>query len=300
MAFGFCPHTGNLIGKEKQMSSLRAAFKLAVLGFGSVGYMTRLRFTSNQEKSDQVFNNWMRFVARTLNVTVKTHGENAAQTGSQILYLPNHTSYADSIVLGNSIKASFVAAKDVAKWPVIGKIAQLRNTVFIEQVKSRLTDEEKQAVIDRVCGQVKDTLDNKHNVVIFPEGTMSDGSEVLKFRPSVMSLLFKNNDGDTPILAQPLAIELESVNGQSIPKGEKSPLRDNFAWYATDREKGTMNKGLLRHIWDVAKTKSIVLNVHFLEPLNAKDFTDHVALTNTARERIIDKLGIKPASPALA
>lgn len=278
------------------MKSLRAVFKLAVLGGGSAAYLTRLRFTKNQEKSDQVFGNWMRFISRTLNVNINTYGEDAAKDGQQVLYLPNHLSYADSILLGNTVKSSFVAAKDVAKWPLIGKIAELRDTVFIEQIKSRLSDEEKQAVVERVCGQVKSTLDKGRNVAIFLEGTMTDGSDILKFRPSVPSLLFKDNDGAKPIIAQPIALTIEKIDGQDVPAGEKHPLRDRFAWYATDREKGTMNKSLLRHIWDVAKSDSLTLGVHFLDPLAAKDFDSHVALADTARSMIKSRIKPQPAA----
>ena len=178
------------------MSFLRATFRMVALGSISAWYLTRLRFTSNQAKNDALFQKWMKSIAKTLNVTINVNGQDAARDAQgnkidqKVLYMPNHLSYADSIVLGNSIRASFVAAEDVAKWPLIGKIAELRNTVFIEQVKGKLSDEEKQAVVERVCDKIKGSIDAGNNVAIFPEGTMSDGSQVLKFRPSAMSLLF--------------------------------------------------------------------------------------------------------------
>jgi 1-acyl-sn-glycerol-3-phosphate acyltransferase len=269
---------------------------MVALGSISAWYLTRLRFTSNQAKNDALFQKWMKSIAKTLNVTINVNGQDAARDAQgnkidqKVLYMPNHLSYADSIVLGNSIRASFVAAEDVAKWPLIGKIAELRNTVFIEQVKGKLSDEEKQAVVERVCDKIKGSIDAGNNVAIFPEGTMSDGSQVLKFRPSAMSLLFQENAN---ILAQPITIEIAKVNGQDVPKGQPHPLRDNFAWYCVDKKSGKMNKPLLKHVWDIAKSKSIEINVNLLAPLKAKDFDSHLDLAQAARESIINGLNAR-------
>lgn len=277
------------------MKTLRAAFRLAVVGIGSIGYLTKIRFTKNAEKSDKTFKNWMNFLAKSLNVTVNTYGENAGTKDQQVLYLPNHVSASDAIVLGNSIRTSFVAAEETANWPVVGPISKLRNTVFIERISGRLTDEEKQAVVERVCNKVKATMDKGHNVTIFPEGTMTDGSRILKFRPSVLSLLFRDeNKQSNQIIAQPLAIEIDSINGQKVEKGKPSPLRDTFAHY-TDPETGRSNKSLIGHIWGMAMADSININVHFMDPLNANDFEDHLDLAQTARQMLIDKLEAQDA-----
>jgi len=48
------------------------------------------------------------------------------------LFLPNHSSWLDILVLGSVLRASFVAKSEVGEWPVIGIIAKLGRTVFVK------------------------------------------------------------------------------------------------------------------------------------------------------------------------
>ena len=76
----------------------------------------------------------------------------------------NHVSYLDVFVLGSLIPAVFVAKKEVREWPVIGWIAWLQRTIFIERRRSKADDEIRPLV---------KALNRGSNVIVFPEGNIN-------------------------------------------------------------------------------------------------------------------------------
>lgn len=94
------------------------------------------------------------------------------------LLVTNHVSFLDIIFLGAVTPMVFVSKSDVAEWPIIGTIASCAGTVFVER-RRRLD-------VSRVNSQVSQALNTGSLVTLFPEGTSSDGSEVLPFQPSLL------------------------------------------------------------------------------------------------------------------
>ena len=90
----------------------------------------------------------------------------------------NHVSYLDVFVLGSLIPAVFVAKKEVREWPVIGWIAWLQRTIFIERRRSKADDEIRPLV---------KALNQGSNVIVFPEGTSTDGVTILPFKSTLFS-----------------------------------------------------------------------------------------------------------------
>lgn len=144
-----------------------------------------------------------------------------------VLFVVNHTSYADISVLGGQLEACFVAKAEVAKWPIFGACAKLQRTVFIDR-RPRYAGE--QAKI------LKERLSNGDNLILFPEGTSSDGNFVLPFRSALFSAATIRID-DKPVTVQPVSIAYTHLDG--IPIGRH--LRPFFAWY------GDME--LAGHLW---------------------------------------------------
>lgn len=115
-----------------------------------------------------------RRILRALGVEVSAGGRVPASG----LLVSNHLSYLDVLVLGTITPAVFVAKSEVRGWPVFGWLARGAGTLFIERAKrgdvARVNDEADRLLAAGVL------------LVIFPEGTSSDGREVLPFKSSLL------------------------------------------------------------------------------------------------------------------
>lgn len=94
------------------------------------------------------------------------------------LLVSNHLSYLDILVLVSLTPAVFVSKSDVKSWPVFGWFAQLAGTLFVD--RTRRSD------VTRMNSQIDAALAQGNVVVLFPEGTSWNGSEVLPFKSSLL------------------------------------------------------------------------------------------------------------------
>lgn len=117
---------------------------------------------------------WCRFACRVLGVRVDTVGS----IPSSGLLVCNHLSYLDIIALSSIRPCVFVAKRDVAGWPLFGWLARCAGTIFVDR-HSRFAAG---AVVDLMRGAIA----AGSLVALFPEGTSSDGSSVLPFKPALL------------------------------------------------------------------------------------------------------------------
>ena len=94
------------------------------------------------------------------------------------LIVSNHLSYLDILVLCSIAPTVFVSKADVRNWPVFGWLASLAGTVFIER--------ERRTHVGAVNREIESALADGVPVVVFPEGTSSDGQTILPFRSSLL------------------------------------------------------------------------------------------------------------------
>ena len=117
---------------------------------------------------------WCRFACRVLGIRVRTHGS----TPSSGLLVSNHLSYLDIVVLSSLRPCVFVAKRDVATWPLFGWLARAAGTIFVDRERRFSSPEAVELIRDAIAGGSL--------VVIFPEGTSSDGLTVLPFRSALL------------------------------------------------------------------------------------------------------------------
>jgi 1-acyl-sn-glycerol-3-phosphate acyltransferase len=195
-------------------------------------------------------------VARVCGALVTTQG---TQLKSGVLYVSNHISWLDIPVLAGPTGAAFVAQAAIADWPLIGALSKLNRTVFVRR-SDRMT----------VAGQVdtlRDALDHHQPVVIFPEGTTTDGQSLLPFKPSLFAVV---TPAPRPMLVQPVFIDYGMI------------MRE-FAWIG-DEGVGANAMRLLKR----RGTFSVV--VHFLEPIDPGIITNRKEITAESRKRIAGAL----------
>ena len=175
---------------------------------------------------------------RIFGIKIKTFGK--VSINSPILLISNHASYLDIIILGSLFKTSFIAKKEISKWPLLGILAKLQNTIFIDRRVSSLKNQENQIIKH---------LNEKKNLVIFPEGTSSDGNRVLPFKSSLFDIFEKNLNAK--ILVQTITIVYKKINGIPMNRIE----RKNITWHS--------NMDLIPNIFNVLKKLSIEVEVIF-------------------------------------
>lgn len=139
-----------------------------------------------------------------------------------VLLLSNHASWLDISVLGAVAPVVFVAKSEVANWPVFGWLAKLQRTIFVERERRHKAGDAARAMGDRLLGG--------DVVVLFPEGTSSDGIRILPFRSALIGAVH-HSIGDQihhdRVTVQPVSIAYVRYGG--VPVGRA--LRDKVAWY---------------------------------------------------------------------
>ena len=145
-----------------------------------------------------------RGLARSFGIRITCHGAPARKTG--VLFVANHLSWADIPVLGARIHGSFVAKSEVGGWGVVGWLATLARTVYVERTRRSSTGEQRDIIGDRLA--------RGDNIILFPEGTNSDGVETMPFKTS----LFAVTEGRPDILIQPVTIAYTRINGLPVTR----------------------------------------------------------------------------------
>lgn len=142
------------------------------------------------------------------------------------LVVSNHVSWIDILVLSSVAPLSFVAKREVAGWPLFGLMAKLQRTVFVDRDKRHATGLHRNELQVRLSGS--------ETLVLFPEGTSSDGASVLPFKSSFFAAATAPDVSVVPV-------SLAYRQTYNLPLTRRN--RPHFAWYA-DME-------LVPHLWAV-------------------------------------------------
>ena len=146
-------------------------------------------------------------MCRAIGLDIRVIGAPAAKTpdGRPVIYVSNHSSWLDILVLGGRLEACFIAKDEIGAWPLIRQIARLGRTVYVRRAR---------ASIGRERDEMGRRLSQGDNLVLFPEGTTSDGSRVLPFRSAFLSVaeLAVSPDGRLPIV-QPVSVVYDRLAG---------------------------------------------------------------------------------------
>lgn len=188
-----------------------------------------------------------------------------------VLFVANHSSYLDISVLGALIKGAFVAKSEVATWPIYGWCAKLSRTVFVDRrARHALTQ----------SSELKKRLQDGDSLILFPEGTSSDGNRVLPFRSSLFSAAEIEIDG-AKLMVQPVTVAYTKLDG--MPLGRH--LRPMFTWY------GDMD--LFSHIWTMLGLGKPTVTVEFHPPVSIDQFRSRKEMSRYCQDRV--SLGLAAA-----
>lgn len=177
-----------------------------------------------------------------------------------VLYIANHVSWLDILVLAGASGSAFVAKAEMADWPLIGWLCRLNNTVFVAR-EARLD-------VAAQAAALADALATGEPVTLFPEGTTGDGLALLPFRSSLVAVVSPPPPG---IAIQPVAIDY----GGAVP---------DIAWVGDE----PIGRNALRLLSRPGRTP---VTLWFMPPLDHADFPDRKAITAHSRAAIARHLG---------
>jgi 1-acyl-sn-glycerol-3-phosphate acyltransferase len=196
---------------------------------------------------------WYRRLLPILGIEISAvHGSPCTQS----LLAANHVSWLDVPVLGALMPITFLSKDEVRNWPLIGWMSAQLGTLFI-----RRGGHETEALVEHIAAEIQ----NGTPVVIFPEGTTSDGTSLRRFHPRPDSWV------------QPVAVRY-GTNGNPDA---------NAPFIGEDT--------LVAHLWRIAQQPSLQVQVHFLTPI-AGSGLDRRALADRCRTAIATSLAIAPVS----
>jgi 1-acyl-sn-glycerol-3-phosphate acyltransferase len=204
-----------------------------------------------------VMRRWCAGVCRALAVQVELRGQ---PPGQACLLVCNHLGYLDIPVLGAHADTIFVSKSEVADWPVIGPLATLGGTIYVERARKRR--------LPSVIEQIRSALLRGDGVVLFPEGTSSPGDEVLPFRASLLAP------------AEELGLEVRAAGLSYATAAGDPPARQSVAWWG--------NAEFAPHVLGLLRLREVRAVLTFApEPVRAGNRKE---LAQTLREAVSDAI----------
>src|SRR5450756_795652 len=120
--------------------------------------------------------NYYRALCAVLRIRVRVVGEPVRDRA--VLFISNHVSWADIPVIGSIGPIAYVSKSEIAGWPLVGIAARLQRTVFVDRSRRHQTGDAIAEIVKQLAGGT--------SVVLFAEGTSSDGNRVLPFRSALV------------------------------------------------------------------------------------------------------------------
>lgn len=203
---------------------------------------------------------WPRYylgtAARICGARVKIKG---AALRRDAFYIANHVSWIDILAIAGASGTAFVAKAGIRDAPVVGWLATLNRTVFVER-------EDRLGVAEQI-NRLRDALAETWSVTVFPEGTTTDGRSLFPFKTPMLKVLEPPPPG---ILVQPVLLDYGAVS-------------EEIAWIGVESGKDNAVRLL-------ARPGTFRVTVTFLEPFHPRDFTGRKAIAAESRRRIEEAL----------
>jgi len=205
---------------------------------------------------------WAARLLGILNVAARLEGPAPRAEGAPIMIASNHVSWLDIFLISSVHPALFVAKSEIRDWPVAGWIVEKAGTLFIR--RARRHD------VARINEAVRSALENGDCVVLFPEGTTTEGDELLKFHSALFEPALSNG-----ARVHPAAIRYEHPDG--------SLCRE--AAYAGELS-------FMQSLALILRQRSIVARIAFAPPIDCAG-RDRRAIAALAREEIASLLDLE-------
>ncbi|CAA6802048.1 MAG: 1-acyl-sn-glycerol-3-phosphate acyltransferase (EC [uncultured Thiotrichaceae bacterium] len=202
---------------------------------------------------------WLSQVCTIIGIKIRVHGEIA---DTPVMLVANHISWADIPVLASHSNPRFLSKSEVRKWPVIGWLADKSGTLFIQRGGT--------GSANNAISQLTQCLEQQQTVLVFPEGTTTNGKDVRKFHPRLLKAAIESQ---TPVQAVALRYtNIEGEHDEDFPFIGEQTLADNLLI--------------------ILKKKCTIANIHFTPSIHPTLYTRD-KLAKNAQETIKKLISIK-------
>jgi 1-acyl-sn-glycerol-3-phosphate acyltransferase len=255
--------------------SLRAfAFIVWTLGVGAGWLVCRVFLPCRHRAAGgaMTLHVWSRGLCVLLGIRIAVTGQPCAAPS---LRVGNHIGYLDIIVLSATSPALFVSKDDLASWPILGYLGKSVGTIFLDRTRPRAVAE--------VSAQMASLFANNIAVIVFPEGTTTDGGEVAPFHSSLFEPALRAGGAD--------GIPVQAVALCYTARDARDPAT-LAAW--------TGDATFLPHFWKLLRSRGVSVSAHYAAP--ATGAQDRRAAAAAARAWIAASLhggGGEPAADGL-
>ena len=197
---------------------------------------------------------WLQSACRGVLRSIGVHCAVSGTPPTHGLVVSNHLSYLDIAVFCTVTPCFFVSKSEIAKWPYFGLAARASGTIFL--------DRSSRASTAAAAGEIAERLKLPVPVLLFPEGTSTDGSEVLRFHSALFQPAI---DACEPII--PAALRY-------VPECDLS--ESEYCWYG--------DAAFLAHIWKLLRAPGFLAELTFGEPVL---HSDRRAAATAAHESVV-------------
>ena len=200
-------------------------------------------------------------VCRILGVRIRTVGRRA--DFAPLLIVANHASWLDISVITAAAPVVFVAKREVSKWPLFGLLARLQRSVFVDRERRHKTRDVNIEIARRLAGG--------DAVLLFAEGTSSDGNRVLAFRTALIGAA-RDTIAEVRhverVWIQPLSVAYTAMQGLPLCRRNRSTV----AWYG--------RASLLPHLRRLVAQGAIDVTVSWGDPVAYDQYSDRKVVTH--------------------
>jgi len=208
-----------------------------------------------------------RAICALIGIRIRQVGARARE--QPVLIVANHGSWLDIPTITAAAPVVFVAKREVASWPLLGLLARLQRSVFVDRARRYATG--------AVNAQIARRLAEGDPVVLFGEGTSSDGNRVLPFRSALIGAArdaLAEAEHSGRVLIQPLSIAYTRLHG--LPMGRLH--RPVAAWYG--------DMALMPHLIRVLREGAFDIVLTWGEPVVFEAKTDRKILAKSLESTV--------------
>lgn len=206
---------------------------------------------------------WLRHIVGIVGGRMQVQGQPAPQN---TLLVANHVSWLDIPLLGGLANVYFLSKQEVRAWPIIGWLAAKAGTLFIQRGARDAARQANALIAER--------LQAEGNVLIFPEGTTTEGLDMKRFHARLFA-----GATEAQAAVQAIAVQYLDTTGQvsrQVPYVKQQNLMEN--------------------LWNVLAEPYVTIEVNFLPVLQVSDFSSRKALASYSEQQIRQVL--QPRWPA--
>ena len=195
-------------------------------------WISALRLPNRWKIISRLTRSFIFLLRMILNIKVTVVGDEGHLERGGYVIISNHVSYIDGIVLGSIFPVVFVSKREVKNWPVIGQWVTLCGTIFINR--------QKKGLVALLVAEISRKLKQESNILLFPEGTSTNGERMLPFQTAPLAAPLRNRS-----MIVPVTVTYKSVDDKPVSAAN----RDLIYWY------GDMD--FFTHFWKLLSLRSV-------------------------------------------